>query len=234
MKYGYSDLNPMGSPRRAAWPVDAIAREICDHSSSSVKIVGVLRVDASQKKSASSARPTTANGHRGEKPVEEGAPASSLRPGAEDDARIEVDVAPDEPAVDSRLGACVDDRVEPVARGVGDRDEDDVRLLPLEQPCQLVHRRRATGTPCTRRRRSRGLSSMNPTTRSPGVSRSSRIRLRPVRPAPTMSDASPAAVAQRRPAADHDARSANREPAIATVQKSASMTKNEREKSPNG
>ena len=34
---------PYGSPRRAAWPVSAIAREICVSSSSSLKIVGVSR-----------------------------------------------------------------------------------------------------------------------------------------------------------------------------------------------
>jgi hypothetical protein len=47
IKYEYSDANECGSPRRAAWPVLAIARESCVHSSSSVKSQGVRRSDAS-------------------------------------------------------------------------------------------------------------------------------------------------------------------------------------------
>src|SRR6266700_4959190 len=50
IRNAYRDLNPIGSPRRAAWPVCAIAREICVHSSSSVKIVGDFRTAASQKR----------------------------------------------------------------------------------------------------------------------------------------------------------------------------------------
>ncbi len=58
----YSDLKPIGSPRRAAWPVAAIAREICVHSNSSVAIVGVRLIDASQRRSDRSASAAIANG----------------------------------------------------------------------------------------------------------------------------------------------------------------------------
>ena len=56
---------------------------------------------------------------------------------------------------------------------------------PITQP--ISSRPPTTWTPWMRRRRRRGSSSTNPTTRSPGVSRSSRSRLRPLRPAPTIS-----------------------------------------------
>jgi hypothetical protein len=58
---------------------------------------------------------------------------------AEHHARIEVDLAPNEPAVDAGVAAGVDDLVQALARRVGDRDEDDVRLEPLEKARQLVH-----------------------------------------------------------------------------------------------
>ncbi len=45
----YSDLKKIGSPRRALWPVSSIAREICVHSSSSVKTQTVFRVHASMQ-----------------------------------------------------------------------------------------------------------------------------------------------------------------------------------------
>src|SRR5581483_10493063 len=47
IRTAYSDLKPTGCPRRAAWPVSEIAREIWVHSSSSVKTHGVFRSHAS-------------------------------------------------------------------------------------------------------------------------------------------------------------------------------------------
>ena len=58
---------------------------------------------------------------------------------------------------------------------------------PPDRPADLVERRRRRGTPWIRRRRNAAESSTNPITRAPGVSRSSRSRLLPLRPAPTMS-----------------------------------------------
>ena len=54
-----------------------------------------------------------------------------------------------------RLGARVDDRVEPVARGVRDRDEDDVWLAgAASSALELVQAADAPGRRATRRRRS--------------------------------------------------------------------------------
>ena len=61
------------------------------------------------------------------------------------------------------VGARGDDRVEPLARRIRDRHEDDVGRRPLEQPAELVRAAERPATPCTRRRRRRGLSSTKPT-----------------------------------------------------------------------
>ena len=86
----------------------------------------------------------------------------SLGRRTEHDARIEVDLAPHELACDAGLRARVDDRVEPLARRVRDRHEDDVGLRALEQPRQLggrcrgpAPRGRGAGGAAGCRRRSR-------------------------------------------------------------------------------
>ena len=101
----------------------------------------------------------------------------SFRRGAEDHARIEVDLAPDEPAGDLGRRAGVDDRVERLARRVRDRHEDDVGARALRARRSSSRVVPSTLTPWTLRRRRCGLSSTKPTTRSPAVSRSSRIML---------------------------------------------------------
>ena len=136
--------------------------------------------------------------------------------GAEDDARVEVDLAPDEAArrrPPRRRPSTT--RVEALARRVRDRHEHDVRARSARARGRARRVAPSTWTPCTLRRRRRGLSSTKPTTRSPAVSRSSRIRLRPVRPAPTISvrrpvrsrtDCAPLTIARsaKRDAADRD------------------------------
>ena len=77
--------------------------------------------------------------------------------------------------------------VEPLARRVRDRDEHGVGLEPAERPADLVERRRRRARPGSAAAAARGRRRRTPTTRSPGVSRSSRSRLRPLRPAPTIS-----------------------------------------------
>ena len=70
---------------------------------------------------------------------------------------------------------------------VGDRDDDlgGAALLRARGRPRSAIRARAGPRSC--RPRSAGLSSRNPTIRMPGVSRASRAKLRPSRPAPTMS-----------------------------------------------
>ena len=75
---------------------------------------------------------------------------------------------------------------------------------PAPRPHASTRSRRAassspptTLTPRIRRRRTRGLSSRNPTTRASPASRSSRARLRPARPAPAMSTRLPDAPVRR-------------------------------------
>ena len=84
-----------------------------------------------------------------------------------------------------RAGA--DDGVEPVGGRVRDRDEHGVGVRRPRGSARCRASRRGPVMPSRRRRIRRGSSSTNPTTRSPGVSRSSRSRLRPDRPAPTIS-----------------------------------------------
>ena len=56
VSHGTRLVKPYGSPRRAACPVSAIAREICVVSSSSEKIVGVSRRHACHAYSVASSR----------------------------------------------------------------------------------------------------------------------------------------------------------------------------------
>ena len=121
----------------------------------------------------------------------------SLGGRAEDDARVEVDLATDEAARHAGLGAGGDDEVEAARAARSGSSRARCRARCARARGQLVESCRAPGRRGRCRRRSRGLSSTKPSTRSPAVSRSSRIRLRPVRPAPTITRASAGAVAHR-------------------------------------
>ena len=104
---------------------------------------------------------------------------------AEENAGIEVDLAPDEAEVDVGFRAGGDDLVEGRAGafGIVTRTMSGWVRANTRGPARASSRApdavdAAAAKP--------GLSSTKPTTRSPAVSRSSRIRLRPVLPAPTM------------------------------------------------
>ena len=131
--------------------------------------------------------------------------------------------------VDAGLGAGVDDAGRGVSRGgVRDRHEHDVGRRPFEQRGRARRSCRAPGRPCILRRRSRGLSSTKPITRSPAVSRSSLHQA--AAGAAGADDHGSAgrcgrASTARRPTI---ARSANLEPPTATMQISASTMKKER------
>src|SRR5581483_4253542 len=92
----------------------------------------------------------------------------------------------------------------------------------------------STGTPWIRRVRKAGSSSTNPTTRSPGVSRSSRSRLRPLRPAPTMSVRLPLRLPTNSRSACATPRSQKRAMPIRSEQSIASMRNVPRGKPPHG
>ena len=121
---------------------------------------------------------------------------------AEDDTRIDVDLAPDEAAVDlarrRRPGRARRARsfgaFGIVTKTMSGRVRSSTASRLVVAP--------TTRTPFSRRPRSRGSSSTNATTRSPGVSRSSRSMLRPVRPGADDQDAPSFAAARQLDAAD--------------------------------
>ena len=197
---GVDRLEEVGSPRRAAWPVSAIERESCVHSSSSVKSHGVVprpRLDDVERERArgrrqrAGPRPSTRSSRvrralaahaRRRRPCAHQSPVAprTTRGSRSISRRTKRHVTP-------ASAQAATTSVEPLARRVRDRHEHDVRRGALEDRGHLVGRRRGPGRRARAGADSCGSSSTKPTTRSPGVSRSSRSRLRPLRPAPTIS-----------------------------------------------
>ena len=106
--------------------------------------------------------------------------------GAEHGAGVEVDLAPHEPAGDTGARARLDHERRAARAALRGSSRAPRPARADRSPIRSRRVRPITCTPWIRRRRTRGSSSTNPITRSPGVSRSSRRRLRPLRPAPTM------------------------------------------------
>ena len=143
-----------GGRRAEARPVSAIAREIWVYLSSSVKSHGVTWPRGLPPVENAEPEETTTIGtasRAGRRPRPRGGRERvrrrrrSLCAAPEDGDGVEVGLAPDEPAGHIDRGARAHDGVEPVARGLRDRDQHGVGLGGVEDPVDARASRRATG-----------------------------------------------------------------------------------------
>ena len=152
------------------------------------------------------------------------AAAASLGGGAEHDARVEVGLPAHEAARDPGPPARLEHDASSRSRGASGIVTSTASGRAARSPSRFVERRRARACPAVRRFAARGRRRRSRRRCSPAVSRSSRSRLRPLRPAPTMSVrcCSPRPRSDARPRTS--ARSANRDAPMRNVHSNASIT----------